>query len=123
MKHSLAFVTAALLAFCLLTGCAGSGTPAGKTYKYEGAGFGGDFTIELQENGRFEYDAGGFSSYIGMGNWSISGDILTLTDDQIDFVNHFRMERNCLVFQEDGSTNFMYVKVGDGEKFTAVIFE
>ena len=88
-------------------------------YRYEGDGFGGDFTITLRADGSFTYYEGGLSSYIGAGQWSVSGNILTLEDETgITRVNCFRMEGNDLIFQADGSTNFIYVKVADGAVFS-----
>lgn len=93
-------------------------SPAG-LYLYEGDGFGGDFTITLRADGSFTYYEGGLSSYIGAGKWSVSGDILTLEDETgVPKVNHFRMEGNNLIFQANGSTNFIYVKVADGAVFS-----
>ena len=90
-------------------------------YCYEGDGFGGDFTISLRTDGSFTYYEGHLSSYIGAGKWSVSGDILTLEDEtgiEPPIINHFRMEENNLIFQEKGSSNFIYVKVADGAVFS-----
>lgn len=96
----------------------GQFSPAG-LYLYEGDGFGGDFTITLRTDGSFTYYEGGLSSYIGAGKWSVSGDILTLEDETgVPKVNRFRMEGNDLIFQANGSTNFIYVKVADGAVFS-----
>lgn len=91
----------------------------GKSYTYEKDGFGGRFHIQLQEDHQFSYYEGLLSSYIGMGTWNLDGNILTLTDDTgINFVNRFEVDGGDLVFQSEGSTNFMHVKVADGEKFS-----
>ena len=90
-------------------------------YCYEGDGFGGDFTITLRADGSFTYYEGHLSSYIGAGKWSVSGDILTLEDEtgiEPPIINHFRMDENNLIFQEKGSSNFIYVKVADGAVFS-----
>ena len=106
----------------LLAGCGASvqeSNLVGKSYTYEKDGFGGKFGIQLQEDHRFSYYEGFLSSYIGAGTWSLDGGILTLTDDTgIDFVNRFEVDGGDLVFQSEGSTNFMYVKVADGDKFS-----
>ena len=52
-----------------------------KTFIYEGEGFGGNFYVSLAENGRFQYYEGGFSSFIGTGDWSYSQGVLTLELD------------------------------------------
>lgn len=88
-------------------------------YRYEGDGFGGNFTITLRADGSFSYYEGYLSSYIGAGPWSVSGDILTLEDDSgAAIVNRFRMEEDHLIFQAKDSTNFIYVKVPDGAVFS-----
>ncbi len=89
-----------------------------KTYVYEKGGFGGEFTLRLNEDSTFTYYAGMLSSYIGFGNWSVQGDILTLTETN-GWINRFRIDGGDLVFISEGSENFMYVKVGDGERFVA----
>ena len=93
---------------------------AGKTYLYEGEGFMGNFTITLYNDGTFTYYEGMASSYIGIGSWEQNGDSIILTDDGhggYGLVNHFRCDGNDLVFVEQDSNNFVYVKVKDGERF------
>ena len=93
---------------------------AGKTYLYEGEGFMGNFTITLYNDGTFTYYEGMASSYIGIGAWEQNGDSIILTDDGhggYGLVNHFRCDGNDLVFVEQDSNNFVYVKVKDGERF------
>lgn len=90
-----------------------------KTYLYEYDGFGGEFTIDIYNDGTFMYYVGFFSSYIGRGNWEYTNGILTLTDvlDNPKFVNKFYVKDNYLIYIAEGSTNFMYLKVNDGAKF------
>lgn len=106
----------------LLAGCGAQVRESdltGKTYVYENEGFGGNFAIRLQEGHAFSYYEGLLSSYIGIGTWSLDGDTLTLTDDTgADIANRFKVDGKDLVFQAEGSTNFTYVKVADGEKFS-----
>lgn len=93
---------------------------AGTTYLYEGEGFMGDFTITLYNDGTFTYYEGMASSYIGIGSWEQNGDSIILTDDGhggYGLVNHFQCDGNDLVFVEQDSDNFVYVKVKDGERF------
>lgn len=115
----IALIACAIAALCFLTSpISPQASPAG-LYCYEGEGFGGLFTISLRADGSFTYYEGYLSSYIGDGKWSVSGDILTLEDETgITRVNRFRMEGNDLIFQADGSTNFIYVKVDDGAVFS-----
>ena len=121
MKAKLVICMITFSVLCSFMGCKKNDVIFGKIYKYEGEGFGGDFTIEIKEDGSFEYYAGGLSSYVGIGNWSVSGDTLMLKDNQLDYVNYFKIDENSLVFMENNSTNFMYVTVKDGENFTAFL--
>lgn len=92
----------------------------GKTYVYEKEGFPDTFAITLYEDGTFTYYEGMFSSYIGNGTWEQDGGIITLTDDELSamsLVNRFRIDGEDLVFVAAGSSNFIYVKVKDGERF------
>ena len=95
---------------------------AGKTYTYTvepESGLDLDrFTIRLNTDGTFTYFETVYSSYLGIGNWSVEGDVLTLADDYYSLKNSFRIEGDDLIFIENGSTNFIYVKVSDGEHFT-----
>lgn len=89
-------------------------------YCYEEDGFGGDFTISVHSDGTFSYYEGMLSSYIGVGTWELEGDILVLSDDAeigYPFVNRFRVDGEDLVFLAEDSSNFIYVKVSDGERF------
>lgn len=126
MKKWLVFI---LSAACLLTVPAcGKPSPediretiSGKTYLYEKDGFGGDFTISLNDDGTFSYYEGYLSSYIGVGEWTLENDSLLLSDDDqtgFPFSNYFRVKGNDLIFQSENSTNFLYIKVADGEKFS-----
>lgn len=118
---------AAALALTLLVllpaGCGGRVNPddlAGRTYVYEKEGAGGSFTLTLAEDGTFQYYEGYLSSYVGMGVWSLEDNVLTLTegDNGYGWVNRFTAARRGLTFLAEGSDNFLYVKVKDGEKFT-----
>ena len=92
----------------------------GKTYVYENEGIMGSFTITLYNDGTFTYYEGMASSYLGFGSWKQEGDIITMTDDGhggLGLVNRFKLDGDDLIFVEDGSFNFIYVKVQDGERF------
>ena len=91
---------------------------SGNTYIWEKEGFGGDFTITLNEDGTYEYYVGYLSSYIGLGNWSLEGDKLTMTETTgFDRVFHFTVEDEKLIFVLEGSSEFGHVKVEDGDCF------
>ncbi len=94
-----------------------------QTYVYKGEGFGGDFTISIGDDGTFSYYEGMLSSYIGFGTWKLEGDLLILSEDEkvgYDFVHYFEVDENKLIFKEDVSDNFLYVKLKDGEEFIAI---
>ena len=121
---ALAFA-ALLAAVLLLQGCSSDSTVAGKIYTYTvepESGLDIDrFSINLKPDGTFIYYECWYSSYIGMGNWSVDGDVLTITDDNEYYhrENSFKIDGDDLIFIENGSNNFMYVKVADGERFTS----
>lgn len=90
----------------------------GKTYVYDKEGFGSDFTISFYENNKFHYSEGGLSSYIGYGTWEIKNKIITLHDVDMPFCNNFILKGNKLVWQEKNSSNFLYLKISDGDTFS-----
>lgn len=97
----------------------------GRSYVYEKDGFGGDFSIIISD-GTFSYYEGWLSSYIGTGKWRLEGNTLILSDDeQMGYprVNYFMVDGNDLVFLAENSSNFLYVQVADGERFTGDLME
>ena len=91
---------------------------SGKTFVWEKPGFGGDFTITLQKNGKYEYYVGFLSSYIGMGTWNEENGIVTLTETSgYDNLFRFAVKEGGLSFIAEGSSKFMYVTVEDGDMF------
>lgn len=88
-------------------------------YLSESEGFGGNFTINLRDDGTFTYYVGLLSSYFGMGHWTEEGDIVTLTDDTgLHFVNRFRRTTEKELFWlAEGSTGFMHMTLSDGARF------
>lgn len=119
------FTAAAVVLFAALTltGCSGKVSenviPGG--YIYEKDGFPDKFGIRLYNNGEFTYYAGSFSSYVGYGNWALDGDILILTENpdyrEKSKVFRFKADGDTLSYIAEGSDNFMYITVSDGEKF------
>lgn len=92
-----------------------------KTYIYEKEGAGGNFTICINDDGTFLYSEGFWSSYLGIGYWELDGDTLILSDDDkigYPFVNYFKVKGSDLIFLSENSSNFLYIKVADGERFT-----
>ena len=103
----------------LLAGCGNgkdySDRVIGKTFVYEKEGFFGDFKIDIRNDGSFVYYEGMASSYIGVGTWAIEQNTITLTDEL--FTNIFEIEKGKLIWRAEGSDNFTYVEVKDGEAF------
>lgn len=94
-----------------------------KTFVYEKEGFGGEFTIQINDDGTFGYYEGLLSSYIGIGSWILDNDILVLSDDDdigYPLVNRFEVKDGDLVFLSEDSSNFLYVNVADGEHFVSI---
>ncbi len=125
-------IFAVLIVFAIsLVGCVEQEISVGDMiYTYEGEGFGSDFTISIYSDGTFSCYVGMLSSYIGIGAWSLDGDVLTLTEGGLlpsisdgdgvstrNNVNHFRVEGDTLYFIEEGSSNFGSLMVQDGECF------
>ncbi len=124
-KLSAAFAVVMLLTFTL-TGCAGtvlSNDVSEKGFVCEKDGFPDKFGIKLYNDGSFTYYEGMFSSYVGYGSWSLDGDTLILTENANLSGNskifRFKVDGNTLNYLAEGSDNFTYVKVSDGEKFKA----
>ena len=100
-----------------------------KRYTYTGETFSklenDKFSIIINKDGTFSYSESMLSSYIGMGTWTIEKDVLVLTEDELVYdsrTNYFRIDGNDLVFLEENSSNFIYVNVKDGERFTGSSF-
>ena len=114
-----AILACVVVAVCFLT--SPKDTIEGKVYSYEKSGVLGNFTISLFEDGTFHYTEGMASSYLATGKWTEKGNILTLTDDEnlgYKLVNRFRKDGDTLYFIAEGSSNFLYVTVQEGERFT-----
>ena len=85
---------------------------------------GSRFNIVLREDGTFMYLETWLSSFIGEGNYAVEGNIVTLVVENIPNIhgsrtqtNKFKYEDGKLFFIEDGSDNFMYIKLQDGAEF------
>ena len=118
MKRTL-LIGCILVMLISLSGC-GKNTDyasyvVGKSFVYEKEGIGGDFKIDINEDGTFFYIEGLASSWIGEGSWSIEDNMIILTDTK--FQNRFEIRKGKLIFRSEGSDNFTYITVKDGEAF------
>ncbi len=93
-------------------------------YVYEKPGFGSDFFIKINRNGTFTYKEGSLSSYFGLGTWTLTDNILALTDKSASpglvFYNEFRLDEDALVWLAANSTGFMHqdiISLADGGRF------
>ena len=97
---------------------------SGRTFTYEKPGIMGAFTISIYADGTFTYYEGMASSYIGIGTWSVEGNILTLTDTGLGSLTRcfrFRVKDDGLYFMEAASDRFIYVDVADGDRFAVSV--
>ena len=95
-----------------------SAAVSGKTFTWEKEGFGGDFTITLNEDGSYRYYEGFLSSYIGSGDWSVKNDTVVMTEKGgYDAVFRFSVKDGDLIYRSDGSDRFIYTAVEDGDRF------
>ena len=89
----------------------------GNSYVWEKEGFGSNFVITLVKDGTFSFYEGMWSSYIGLGNWTVKDGILTLTEKNNKRTYRCSAAAGALVFIGEGSDRFVYVSVMDGDKF------
>ena len=89
---------------------------AGKIFAYEKEGAVGYCTLSFNENGRFLYSPGKISSYMGGGDWKIDGDTVSLIGMENKTV-YLKITDDTLVYIAEGSDEFPYMDIKDGEKF------
>ena len=89
------------------------------TYRYEGEGFGGDFTITLSADGTYTFSEGPLSSYAGMGEWAVDFGAVRMVEGETGFDLSFRfgVEADALIYLADGSDAFPGVSLSDGARF------
>lgn len=87
-------------------------------YRYEGEGFGGDFTITIARDGTYTFYEGPLSSYMGGGEWSVSGSRMDMYEEN-GFNLYFTMivTEDALVYVKGESDEFPYIQVPDGGRF------
>ena len=97
----------------------------GKIYRYSGTDPEKEcwtgWCISLYDDGTYTWYEDLTSSYLGIGDYTIEDDVLTLIDDTSagcdKRVNRFRMEGDNLYYIADGSDNFRMHTLEDGEAF------
>ena len=89
---------------------------AGKIFAYEKEGAGGYCTLSFNENGRFLYSPGKLSSYMSGGDWKIDGDTVSLIG-MADKTIYLKITDDTLVYIAEGSDEFPYMDIKNGEKF------
>ena len=89
---------------------------AGKIFAYEKDGTGGYCTLSFNENGRFLYSPGKLSSYMDGGDWKIDGDTVSLIGMENKTI-YLKITDDTLVYIAEGSDEFPYMDIKDGEKF------
>lgn len=93
------------------------GIPSG-LYQYEDEGFGGDFTITFSSDGTYTFCEGALSSYMGGGRWFAERKLVYLNEENgFDLHFCFQLSEDALIFIEELSDQFPYVKVPDGGRF------
>lgn len=81
-------------------------------------GFGDNFMLLLRNDGSYAYYVGSLSSYLGMGTWSEANGILTLNESSDNGKTfRFSVKNGDLFFISEGSSEFAYVTVKDGDRF------
>ncbi len=106
---------------------ANSSEIVGKTFVYEKGSFSGmkgdDFAISINNDGTWTYTEGSASSHLAIPekcSWVLENGILALTEkryNDIEHTNYFKVDGACLIYKAEGSANFIYTKVEDGDKF------
>lgn len=89
---------------------------AGKIFAYEKEGAGGYCTLSFNENGRFLYSPGKLSSYMDGGDWKVDGDTVSLIGMENKTI-YLKITDDTLIYIAEGSDEFPYMDIKDGEKF------
>ena len=89
------------------------------TYRYEGEGFGGDFTITLNADGTYAFYEGPLSSYMGAGTWYTAYGAVYMDEDDAGFDLSFAFgaEGDALIYLAGSSDAFPYVELPDEARF------
>ena len=88
------------------------------TYRYEGEGFGGDFTITLNADETFAFSEGPLSSYMGAGTWYIADEAVYMNEGEESGLSFmFGIDGDVLIYLDWGSDSFPCVELPDRARF------
>ena len=88
------------------------------TYRYEGEGFGGDFTITFSDDGTYAFYEGSLSSYMGGGHWFAERKLVYMKEENgLELSFYFLFSDGALTYLEAYSDPFPYVAVPDEGRF------
>lgn len=113
----------ALVVIALSASCSNSDTRickeiSDKVFVWEREGFGGDFSIRLNGDGTYTYYEGILSSYLAFGDWTVKDGILTMNEATWpDTRFRFEVKDGELIFVSEGSSEFIYAAVENGDRF------
>lgn len=75
-----------------------------------------EFVIELKNDGKYTFTEKKTSETVGVGVWHTEGDIMTLTQTSgYPIVNKFKVDKETLTFVKEGSSNFPFEILKDGD--------
>ena len=90
-------------------------------YRYEGEGFGGDFTLTLNPDGTFSFSEGPLSSFLGTGSWYADPNAVWLQEESGSGLQFsFAPENGALLFLASCSDPFPRIRVAEGERFVRI---
>ena len=89
------------------------------TYRYDGEGFGGDFTITLNADGTYTFYEGLLSSYMGMGTWDTAYGAVYMHEDDagFDLSFMFGVGEDSLIWLAQGLDAVPCVSLPDAARF------
>lgn len=115
---ALAFGVIALSAACGNSDARTREEISGKVFVWEKEGFGGDFSIRLNDDGTYTYSEGFLSSYLAFGDWTVKAGILTMKEGTLpDTGFRFKVKEGELIFLSEGSSQFLHASVENGDRF------
>ena len=77
--------------------------------------------LTLNDNGSFFCGEGLPISHVGIGTWSLDGDILTAYDVECERTDKYRLDGDDLIFIAEGSAGFSLPPIKDGDRFVGSV--